>query len=95
MAFHRSYCRLSGNGRLLDMFDHLASQTVLLMRTSLATHASLGWTPPVEMHQHIAQGIAKRDVEAAVRAVGRHYQYTQDRLFMVEQPADAEEASGI
>jgi len=80
MAFHRSYCRMSANGRLLSLFDELASQTVLLMRTALATHASLGWTPPVEFHRHIADGIRARDPEAAVAAVGIHYQYTQDRL---------------
>ena len=80
MAFHRTYCRLSGNGRLLELFDHLASQTVLLMRTSLESHASLGWTPPVELHRRIAQAIADRDVERATEAVGAHYQYTQDRL---------------
>jgi GntR family transcriptional regulator of gluconate operon len=80
MAFHRSYCRMSGSGRLLTLFDELASQTVLLMRTALATHASLGWTPPVEFHRHIADGIRARDETAAVAAVGAHYQYTQDRL---------------
>jgi DNA-binding GntR family transcriptional regulator len=80
MAFHRTYCRLSGNGRLLELFDHLASQTVLLMRTSLESHASLAWTPPVELHRRIAQAIADRDVERATEAVGAHYQYTQDRL---------------
>ncbi|MCI0581953.1 MAG: GntR family transcriptional regulator [Chloroflexi bacterium] len=80
MAFHRTYCRLSGNGRLLELFDQLASQTVLLMRTSLESHASLGWTPPVELHRRIAQAIADRDVERATEAVGAHYQYTQDRL---------------
>ncbi len=80
MAFHRSYCRLSGNGRLLDLFDQLGSQTVLLMRTSLETHASLAWTPPVELHRRIAQAIADRDVARAAEAVGAHYQYTQDRL---------------
>ena len=80
MAFHRSYCRMSGNGRLLALFDELASQTVLLMRTALATHASLGWTPPVEFHRQIADGIRARDAAAAVDAVGAHYQYTQDRL---------------
>jgi DNA-binding GntR family transcriptional regulator len=80
MAFHRSYCRMSGNGRLLTLFDELASQTVLLMRTALATHASLGWTPPVEYHRHIADGIRARDPKGAVAAVGAHYQYTQDRL---------------
>ena len=80
MAFHRAYCRLSGNGRLLALFDHLASQTVLLMRTALASHASLGWTPPVEYHRRIATSIAARDVEGAIGAVGAHYQYTQDRL---------------
>jgi DNA-binding GntR family transcriptional regulator len=85
MAFHRSYCRMSANGRLLSLFEELASQTVLLMRTALATHASLGWTPPVEFHRHIADGIRGRDPEAAVAAVGVHYQYTQDRL-----KADAE-----
>jgi len=81
MAFHRAYCRLSGNGRLLALFDHLASQTVLLMRTALGAHESLGWTPPVEYHRHIATGIAEGDIRGAVEAVGTHYQYTQDRLF--------------
>jgi len=80
MAFHRTYCRLSGNGRLLDLFDQLASQTVLLMRTTLESHASLAWTPPVEVHRRIAQAIADRDVARATEAVGAHYQYTQDRL---------------
>jgi DNA-binding GntR family transcriptional regulator len=80
MAFHRSYCRMARNGRLLALFDELALQTVLLMRTALATHESLGWTPPVEFHRHIADGIRARDAAAAVDAVGVHYQYTQDRL---------------
>ena len=81
MAFHRAYCRLSGNGRLLTLFDHLAAQTVLLMRTALAGRESLGWTPPVELHRHIANSIAGRDVRGAIDAVGAHYQYTEDRLF--------------
>ncbi len=80
MAFHRTYCETCGNGRLLGVFEGLASQTVLLMRTALATHASLAWTPPVELHRRIADAIAARDADAAVRAVGEHYQYTQDRL---------------
>lgn len=80
MAFHRTYCRLSGNGRLLVLFDQLASQTVLLMRSALAARASLGWTPPIGFHRRIADGIAAGDVAAAIEAVGAHYQYTQDRL---------------
>jgi DNA-binding GntR family transcriptional regulator len=84
MAFHRSYCRLSGNGRLLELFDDLSSQTVLLMRTTLERHASLAWTPPVALHRHIAQAIADRDPAAAIQAVAAHYQYTQDRLFATE-----------
>ena len=47
MAFHRAYCRLTGNGRLLELFEQLASQTVLLMRTALAGHAPVDRTPPV------------------------------------------------
>ena len=86
MAFHRTYCRLSGNGRLLELFDQLASQTVLLMRTSLESRASLGWTPPVELHRGIAQAIAARDVDRATEAVGAHFQYTQDRLRVSEPP---------
>ena len=86
MAFHRTYCRLSGNGRLLDLFDQLASQTVLLMRTALESHASLAWTPPVELHRRIAQAIADRDVARATEAVGAHYQYTQDRLRGQDRP---------
>jgi DNA-binding GntR family transcriptional regulator len=93
MAFHRAYCRLSGNGRLLDLFDHLASQTLLLMRTALESRASLGWTPPVALHRHIATGIADRDGDAAAAAVGAHYQYTVDRLF-ASNPDDARSAGG-
>jgi DNA-binding GntR family transcriptional regulator len=84
MAFHRTYCRMSGNGRLLQLFEGLASQTVLLMRTELATHASLAWIPPVELHRRIADAIAARDVEGAERAVRDHYQYTIDRLYASE-----------
>jgi DNA-binding GntR family transcriptional regulator len=80
MAFHRAYCRLSGNRRLLELFDHLASQTVLLMRTSLDSHASLAWTPPVAVHRQIAEAIAARSAADAIGAVGAHYQYTHDRL---------------
>jgi len=86
MAFHRTYCRMSGNGRLLTLFEGLASQTVLLMRTALATHSSLAWTPPVGLHRRIADAIRARDVDSAMRAVGEHYQYTQDRLF-ADDPA--------
>ena len=88
MAFHRTYCELSGNGRLLDLFDHLASQTLLLMRTSLESRASLAWTPPVELHRRIATAIASRDVAAAIAAVAEHYQYTQDRLAASEPARD-------
>ncbi|MCU0504731.1 MAG: GntR family transcriptional regulator [Chloroflexi bacterium] len=84
MSFHRAYCRLSGNGRLLALFDEMASQTVLLMRTALATRASLGWTPPVEYHRRIADAIAARDADGAAAAVGDHYRYTEDRLFASE-----------
>ncbi len=80
MLFHRSYCSMSDNRRLVDLFDGLASQTVLLMRTALATHATLAWTPPVDLHRRIADAIGARDAEAAAHAVGEHYQYTQDRL---------------
>jgi DNA-binding GntR family transcriptional regulator len=80
MAFHRITCRVSGNGRLLELFERLASQTVLLMRTTLGSHASLGWIPPVELHRRIARAIADRDATAAAAAVGDHYQYTVDRL---------------
>ncbi|HXG27104.1 MAG TPA: GntR family transcriptional regulator [Candidatus Binatia bacterium] len=93
MAFHRSYCRLSGNGRLLALFENLASQTVLLMRTTLDSHASLAWTPPVEVHRRIANAIAARDPDAATLAVGAHYQYTQDRLHASDTP-DGRATSG-
>jgi DNA-binding GntR family transcriptional regulator len=87
MEFHRAYCRLSGNRRLLELFEHLASQTVLLMRTALASRESLGWTPPVALHQQIAASIADRDVQRAIDAVGAHYQYTADRLFATDPAA--------
>jgi DNA-binding GntR family transcriptional regulator len=87
MEFHRACSRLSGNGRLVELFDRLASQTVLLMRTSLESRASLAWTPPVEVHRRIAEAIAARSADRAVGAVGAHYQYTQDRLAATEAAA--------
>jgi DNA-binding GntR family transcriptional regulator len=87
MEFHRACSRLSGNGRLMELFDRLASQTVLLMRTSVESHASLAWTPPVEVHRRIAEAIAARSVARAIEAVGAHYQYTQDRLAATEAAA--------
>lgn len=87
MAFHRTYCRLSGNGRLLELFDHLASQTVLLMRTTVERHAPLAWTPPVELHRRIAQAISERDPQAAAAAVAAHYRYTEDRLAVTDAAA--------
>jgi DNA-binding GntR family transcriptional regulator len=93
MAFHRAYCRLSGNGRLLDLFDHLASQTLLLMRTALERRASLGWTPPVDVHRQIAAAIASRDGDAAAAAVGAHSRYTVDRL-LASTPAGPPTPSG-
>jgi len=80
MAFHRAYCRMSDNKRLLAMFEDLAAQTVLLMRTALSRRASLAWTPPVELHRQIADAIRDRDEEAAVAAVAEHYLYTHRRL---------------
>ncbi len=80
MAFHRTYCRISGNARLLALFDSLASQTVLLMRTALDSHESLRWVPPVDVHRHIVAAVAARDVAAATAAVAAHFQYTADRL---------------
>lgn len=80
MAFHRAYCQMSGVDRLCSIFEDLAAQTVLLMRTSLASRSSLAWTPPVQLHRHIADAIRSRDADAAVAAVAAHYQYTQDRL---------------
>ncbi len=91
MEFHRACSRLSGNGRLMELFDRLASQTVLLMRTSVESHASLAWTPPVEVHRRIAEAIAARSAERAVEAVGAHYQYTQDRLAASEAAASPSE----
>lgn len=87
MAFHREYCRLSGNGRLLELFDQLASQTVLLMRTSLAGHAPVASTPPVDYHRKIANAIRDGDVAGATEAVAAHYRYTEDRLHQPDERA--------
>ena len=88
MEFHRSYCRLSGNGRLLAVFEQLASQTVLLMRTAVATRASLAWIPPVEVHRHIADAIGARDPQRATEAVAAHYRYTEERLSAADRGRD-------
>ena len=76
---------MSGNGRLLTLFDELASQTVLLMRTALAdARVARAGRRPSSSTGTSRTGSAARDVAGCDRAVGAHYQYTQDRLFAVD-----------
>jgi GntR family transcriptional regulator of gluconate operon len=70
MAYHRTIVALSGHSRLLDSWDLLADQTMLLM-TELSSIAPVIQAPAGD-HRAIADAIASGDEVAAVAALERH-----------------------
>jgi DNA-binding GntR family transcriptional regulator len=82
LLLHRRVMEIAGNGRLLQFFDQLADQTLLLHHHALRETGSA--TPPVEgLHQAIVDALAARDEERAVGAIERHFGYARDQPFKV------------
>lgn len=88
LKFHRSIFELSGGQRLLGMFDHLAAQTQLLLRSNLRTYGR-GPNPPPGQHTAIVDALADKSEKRLDKAIHDHYSYYGDRLFTATTAAAA------
>ena len=82
LDFHREILRIAGNGRMAALYEQLAMQTAVLLRTAMDMNASLKLSPPDAVHQSMLEAISARDVEAVREAVAGHYRHTRERLFI-------------
>lgn len=73
VAFHREICRLSGNRRLLQLWNGLASQIQLVHSRVRDTHFALAGIPAhIEgSHQPLLDAIRKRDAREAQTHLAR------------------------
>lgn len=80
MYFHHAIILLARNQRLADIYEQMAHQNLLLLITASESDVSLRTAPLKEIHQEMADAVMARDMQRAVRAVRRHYEYTRSRL---------------
>ena len=81
LDFHRAIHQIAGNARMLVLFDQLATQTSLLLRSAMETNPTLQLSPPDEVHEGILSAILAGDTIGAREAVSGHYRHTRERLF--------------
>ena len=79
LEFHRRVFEAGGNSHLVDLFDPLASQTMLLMRA--AEDPAIRLAPAPKLHRDILEALLARDESRAEAAVVAHFRFTQDRLY--------------
>lgn len=81
LAFHRALVTLSGNERLVQLYEQMLSQTQLLVRTAVAENPTLRHALRRSAHREIHEALLGRDPEAAARAIVGHYRYAELRLY--------------
>ena len=82
LAFNRGIVQLSGNRRLIAIYEQMLSQTQLLLRTSAITNPLLELAPRRSAHRSIVQALLARSSDRAQAAVVRHYAYGTQRLII-------------
>ena len=81
LEFHREILRIAGNTRMIVLYEQLASQTALLLRTAMDLNPTLQLSPPDAVHELMVDAIVARDGDAVRDAVANHYRHTRERLF--------------
>lgn len=89
MRFHRAIALLARNQRLADIYEQMAHQNLLLLITAGESDVRLRTLPLLDIHQEMADAVMARDVQRAVRAVRRHYEYTRGWLLGSLDEGDA------
>jgi DNA-binding GntR family transcriptional regulator len=77
---HRAIVALAGNGRLMNYFEELASQTLFLVRAQQARWPDIDLLPPVRLHRDFVDALIARDRERFEEALAEHFAYTDDHL---------------
>jgi DNA-binding GntR family transcriptional regulator len=97
LAFHRALVALSGNGRIIDVYEQMLSQTQLLARTAALSNPRLTLGMRTSAHRDIVDSVLSRDAERARLAVAEHYLYAEGRLFdlLAQDARIVEEAKTI
>ena len=94
LDFHRYIFKMTGNRRLLEMFEVMASQTMLLLRSASLADPTIKFAPDRNVHRELLDAIVTLDVNRAEKAVSEHYVYTEHRLFSGLEYFDGEALEG-
>ena len=80
MRFHKTICELSNNGKLLELWELLHEQLLLLV----ATHKNYYSKPKKLAYAHnvIVEAIRNNDVDLAVESIGKHIMEALNKVRM-------------
>jgi DNA-binding GntR family transcriptional regulator len=81
LAFHRQLVGLSANPRLIPLHEQMLSQTQLLIHHAVQVNPRLRLGMRRSAHREIVDAVARRDMDAARRAIADHYAYAEERLY--------------
>lgn len=81
LAFHRELVALSGNERMIAMYDQMLTHTMLLLRTAAEANPTLRRGMERWVHGDILDALVARDAGAAAAAIAAHYRHAEERLF--------------
>lgn len=81
LAFHRRLVALSGNQRLVPLYEQMLSQTQLLVHTAAQANPRLALAMRRSAHREILDALQARDPERVRVAIVDHYAYAEQRLF--------------
>lgn len=81
IAFHRALVELTGNRRLIAVYEQMLSTTMLLLRTAADRSPALQTVMEAWVHRDIVAALVARDAARAQAAVDAHYRHAEERLF--------------
>lgn len=87
LEFHRAIVALAANSRMAAVYDHMLTQTMLLLRTAAEGNPTLRSGLRRSAHRDILEALVGRDEERARAAIEEHYRYAEERLFPAFSPA--------
>lgn len=80
LGFHRGLIALTGNGRMLDLYEQMLGQTTHLLHAAASANPTLRSTMEPAAHRDILAALTARDATAARETIRAHYRYAQERL---------------
>lgn len=81
LEFHRALVALAANARMSAIYEHMLTQTMLLLRSAAQATPTLRSELRPTAHRDILAALRARDAQATRVAIEAHYRYAEDRLF--------------